>query len=96
MTGIVDSSPVDGDIDEFLTRLEDEWLDDTVWVDAEFYAIIAANWDTEPPEPPGPPAGLPARWTPPRRSRQPGSIQPVTDQVTAGHRHRRQRSPPRR
>ena len=76
MTGIMGSPPAADEIDSFLTQFEDEGFDDTVWVDAEFYAIIAANWDTEPPAPPGPPTGLPARWNQPdgaRWRRSPGS-----------------------
>ena len=94
MTDTVDSPPAADEIDAFLTRLGDEWPDDTDWVDAEFTAIIAANWDTEPPRPVGPPTGLPNRWKLPRGTRRPASHQRPTDQVMANDHHRRERSPP--
>jgi hypothetical protein len=94
MTDTVDGPPVADQIDALLTLLEDAWFDDTGWVDAEFTAIIAANWDTEPPDPCGPPTGLPNRWNPPCRNRRPGSRQRLADQMMANEHHGRQRSPP--
>ena len=93
MTSTIAEPPAADQIDSFLTQLEDAF-DDTVWVDAEFYAIIAANFDTEPPEPPQPPTGLPARWHQPGGTRWRRSRQRLASQVVAGHHHRRQRSPP--
>jgi hypothetical protein len=43
MTNLVDTPRAADWLDPFLDELEDEWYD------AEFTAIIAANWDTEPP-----------------------------------------------
>ena len=96
MTGLVNSLPAADPIDSFLTSFEDEEFDDTAWVDAEFYAIIAANWDIEPPAPPQPPTGLPARWHQPGGVRWWRSRQRLAGQVVAGEHHRRQRSPPSR
>jgi hypothetical protein len=90
----VDSPPAADRIESILTLLEDERLDDADWIDAEFTAIIAANWDTEPPEPSGPPAGLPARWNPPRRAHSRGSAHRLGNRVMAHDHQRRQRSPP--
>ena len=88
--------PVVDEIDSFLTQFED-MFDDTVWVDAEFYAIIAANWDTEPPVPPGPPTGRSARWNQPGGAQWwRGTGQCLAGQVRVGDHHRRQRSPPNR
>ena len=97
MTSILAGLPATDEIDSFFTQFEGEGFDDTVWVDAEFYAIIAANWDAEPPAPPGPPTGRPAQWHQPdgarwwRRSRQ-----RLAGRQMAGKHHRRQRSPPYR
>ena len=97
MTSILTSLPATDEIDSFLAQFEGEGFDDAVWVDAEFYAIIAANWDVEPPAPPGAPTGLPARWNQPdagRRWRE--SRQRLAGQPMNGTHHRRQRSPPNR
>jgi hypothetical protein len=94
MTDLADCPAAD-EINAFLAWVEDEQLDDTLWFDSEFQAIIAANWYTEPPGPPEPPTGRPARWSGTRRPVPPGSRQRLTEQVMAGDHHRRQRSPPR-
>jgi hypothetical protein len=96
MTGIVDSPPAADEIDWFLGRVQDERFDDPLWVDLEFDAIIAANWDTEPPDPPEPPTGLPARWHRTGRTARSEPPQRSADQVMAGDHRRRQRSPPHR
>ena len=93
MTSTIGGPPIADPIDWSLTQFEDAF-DDTVWVDAEFYAIIAANWDTEPPAPPRPPTGLPARWHQPGGTRWRGVRQRLASQVVTGDHHRRQRSPP--
>ena len=94
MTNTVDSAPAADLLEELLGLLEDQLCENSEWVDAEFAAIIAANWDHEPPEPPGQPTGLPYRWASPRRTRWPGSRPRLADQVMANGHHRRQRSPP--
>jgi len=49
--------------DDQLASLEDEVRNvEAAWIDAEFTAIIAANWDATPPPPPKTPSGIPARW----------------------------------
>ena len=96
MTVIMGSPPAADETDSLHTLLEDAF-DDTGWVDAEFYAIIAANFDTEPPKPPDPPTGLPARWNQPDDVRwQRGPRHRPAGQVMASDQHRRQRSPPKR
>ena len=96
MTAIMGSPPAADELNSFPAQFEDVF-DDTVWIDAEFYAIIAANWDLEPPAPPEPPTGLPARWNQPDGARWwPGFLQRWGGQVMAGDHHRRQRSPPKR
>jgi hypothetical protein len=94
MTAIVDSPPSADQVDALLSSLEDQWFDDTDWVDAEFNAIIAGYWDTTTPQPPGPPTALPARWNQPHGPRQQRSRQRLAGQVMADSHHRRQRSPP--
>jgi hypothetical protein len=109
MTETVDTAPATEPVDPLCAVLEDDLLsddllsddlltdgllDDGGWVEAEFNAIIAANWDAEPPEPDGPSTGLPRRWDRPRRSRRTPSRQRLVDQVAARSRQRRQRSPP--
>ena len=104
MTETVDTGPAEKPVDPLCAVLEDDrltddlltdgLLDDADWVEAEFNAIIAANWDAEPPEPDGPSTGLPRRWDRPRRRRRTPSGQLLADQVAATSRHRRQRSPP--
>jgi hypothetical protein len=94
MTKTVDSAPAADLLDPVLGLLEDQLFESSEWVDAEFAAIIAANWDQEPPEPPGQPTGLPYRWTSPRRPRWPRCCARLADQVMADDHHRRQRSPP--
>ena len=96
MTATTASPPAADQIHSFPAPVEDVF-DDTVWIDAEFYAIIAANFDTEPPKPPDPPTGLPARWNQPDDVRwQRGPRHRPAGQVMAGDQHRRQRSPPKR
>jgi len=76
--------------DQELSRLEADW------VDLEFEAIIAANFDTAPPPPADRPTSLPNRWggrpTAPRPE-NPGRLQ---EQKSPRDSHGRQRSPPRR
>ena len=94
MTDIVESTPTAEQIDAFLTQLNEERFDDPVWVDAEFYAVIAANFDTNPPEPPQPPTAIRARGHQSRGAEQPKSRQGPAGQVLAGDQQGRQRSPP--
>jgi hypothetical protein len=95
MTDIAECTPAVDEIEAFLAGVGDEQFDDSLWVDAEFAAIIAANWDIEPPDPPTPPTVLPARWGRSGRPVGPRSEhQRPTEQVMAGDHHRRQRSPP--
>ena len=100
MTGIVDTSPAPEDIapeeiESLFDGLADAPLDDADWIAAEFASIIAANFDAEPPDIPGPPVGLPARWPRPGgRPRRSAARQRLTNPVMAGAQHRRQRSPP--
>ena len=95
MIGIVHTTPATAEIEALLVELSDVELDDADWVNAEFEAIIAANFDAEPPRSPGPPAGLPARWPRTRGTpRRPGSQQRPVSAVMIGSHHRRQRSPP--
>jgi len=81
--------------DDLLTSLEDEVRNvDTAWIDAEFAAIIAANWDATPPPPPKTPSGIPARW-PATGPRSRALLQRwPRPHRTASAGRRKQRSPP--
>ncbi len=94
MNASVGSPAAPVEIDSFLTPFEGGGFDDPAWIDAEFFAIISANWDIEPPVPPARPTGLPARSDPPSRAERPGSRQRLTGETVADERHRRERSPP--
>lgn len=49
--------------DQVLDTLEDELRDiEAAWIDAEFDAMIAANWEAEPPPPPKMPRRVDRRW----------------------------------
>lgn len=94
MTNTTDRPSAAAVIDELLDDLDAEQFVDTLWVDAEFSAIIAANFDTEPPEPPAAPTGLPHRWQPSLGRPYLGPRLRLTGLVIPGEQHRRQRSPP--
>ena len=81
--------------DDQLASLEDEVRNvEAAWIDAEFAAIIAASWDANPPPPPQPPSGIPARWFD-SGSRIPALLQRwPRPHRTASEGRRTQRSPP--
>jgi hypothetical protein len=78
-----------GSLEEELRGIE------AAWIDAEFEALIAANWKTEPPRPPEPPVCLPARWPNERHAAQAGSRRPPRPEQVASRNRARQRSPPK-
>jgi hypothetical protein len=77
-----------GSLEEELRGIE------AAWINAEFEALIAANWKTEPPPPPQPPACLPARYPNERHAARAGSHRPPKPQQVASRSRGRQRSPP--
>jgi len=90
MTPAVPTAPdtIDQIVDHALRHIE------AAWVSEEFDAIIAANWPTEPPEPP--PAAGPTH-PEPARPRWLGRLPPwgrVTDPQTRRAVGARQRAPP--
>lgn len=81
---------IDQVIDHSLRQIE------AAWVTEEFAAIIAANWPTEPPEPP--PAAGPTHPEPPH-PKPPAPLQPrgqLTDPQARPSVRARQRAPPGR
>ena len=77
-----------GSLEEELRGIE------AAWINAEFEALIAANWKTEPPRPPEPPVCLPARWPNEGHAARAGSRRPPRPQQVASRSRGRQRSPP--
>ena len=75
--------------DQELSRLEADW------VDLEFEAIIAANFDTATPPPAKRPTGLPNRWSGHPAGPRPDNASGLQEQTSPRDNHRRQRSPPR-
>ena len=92
MTAAVPTAPDNTDqivVDHLIRQME------AAWVTEEFDAIVAANWPTEPPEPP--PVAGPTHPEPPHpplpASPQPGGR--VTDPHARPRVWARQRAPPR-
>ena len=66
-----------GSLEEELRGIE------AAWINAEFEALIAENWNSEPPRPPEPPVCLPARW-PNEEHAAPSRITSTAEAPTSG------------